>query len=173
VSVNVMVGYFDREETILRAAHAARGVGMAVHDAYTPYAVHGMDEALGLRPSRLTWACFGGGLFGLISGMALMLYTSVWGWPLNVGGKPFASIPAYIPVAFELTVLCGGLTVVAALLFRTRLFPGKSVVALSRVTDDRFALAVLAQSDRWDVKDTQRFLVEQGALETRLEEVAR
>lgn len=168
--MKLWVGYFGDEKKLLSATWAARKAGLSVHDAYTPHAVHGLDEAMGLRPSRLTWVCFGAGLFGLASALGLQYYTSVVSWPLNVGGKPFFSLPAFVPVAFEVTVLCAGLITVGALFARAGLFPGRKVHPLPRVTDDRFALAVLAGGDLDQVTELFR---RNGALEIRVEEVRR
>lgn len=168
-SQSVLVSYFDSEEGILDATRAAREAGYAVHDVYTPYAIHGMDEAMGLKSSRLTWVCFGAGLLGTTSALSLEYYTSVVSWPLNVGGKPFNSFPAFIPVAFELTVLFAGLFTVAAFLLRTRSFPGSVREALPRVTDDRFVLALRADESDAKVRD---ILQRHGALEVEQMEVA-
>jgi hypothetical protein len=153
------VGWFEEEAHILGATKAARKAGLRVVDAYTPYAVHGLDEAMGLRPSKLTWVCFLAGLAGGAGMLWLMVYTSAISWPLNVGGKPFASIPAFIPVTFEATVLCAALVTVLAFLVRSKLFPGKRVAPLERVTDDRFALELWAESSV-----ARSFLKEQGAV---------
>jgi hypothetical protein len=142
----LLTGYFDDERRLLEAAHAARAAGITVDDAFVPYAVHGLDEAIGQRRSRLTWVCFLAGLCGGTFALSFQYWTSVISWPLNVGGKPFASIPAFIPVTFELTVLSAALTSAAAFLFRSRLFPGRRAAVRPRVTDDRFAL-VLARDD--------------------------
>ena len=138
-----LVVTFSEEGALLAAVRAARAAGITIDDAYTPYAVHGLDEAMGLRRSRLTWVCFVAGLSGASMALAFQLWTSAVSWPLNVGGKPFASIPAFIPVTFELTVLCAALTSAAAFFFRSRLFPGRRAAPLPRVTDDRFALVVV------------------------------
>jgi hypothetical protein len=95
---------------------------------------------MGLRRSRLTWVCFLAGLTGGSSALAFQVWTSAVSWPLNIGGKPFASYPAFVPVTFELTVLSAALVSAAAFLFRSRLFPGRRSAPLPRVTDDRFAL---------------------------------
>jgi len=153
------VGWFEQEAQILNATKAARKAGLKVVDAYTPYAVHGLDKAMGLKPSKLTWVCFLAGLGGGSSMLALMIYTSAISWPLNVGGKPFASVPAFIPVTFEATVLCAALTTVLAFFVRSKLFPGKRVVPLERVTDDRFALELLAEAEK-----ARSFFEEQGAV---------
>ena len=139
-----IVATFDDAERLLEATRAARAAGFTIADAFTPYAVHGLDEAMGLRRSRLTWVCFAAGLFGGSVAMSFQLWTSVSSWPLNVGGKPFASVPAFLPVTFELTVLTAALVTAATFLVRSRLFPGKRAIVRPRVTDDRFTLVLEA-----------------------------
>ncbi|WP_224242798.1 DUF3341 domain-containing protein [Hyalangium gracile] len=165
MSSSVLIGYFDNEDKILDATRAAHQAGYPVHDVYTPYAVHGMDEAMGLRPSRLTYVCFAAGLLGGSLALALQLYTSVVSWPLNVGGKPFNSLPAFIPVTFELTVLFAGLITVAAFLARSRLFPGSRRLTLPRVTDDRFALVLGARQGEQAHHAVEDMLRRHGAVE--------
>ncbi|XXF79906.1 DUF3341 domain-containing protein [Myxococcaceae bacterium GXIMD 01537] len=172
MSQSILIGYFDSEERILSATRAAREAGYNIHDVYTPYAVHGLDDAMGLRPSRLTWVTFFAGLTGATAALSLELYTSVVSWPLNVGGKPFNSLPAFIPVAFELTVLFAGLGTVAAFLLRSRLFPGHKRLALPRVTDDRFALALGTEGPASEVAEAEETLRKLGAVETKQVEVA-
>jgi hypothetical protein len=147
--------------------------GMAIHDVYTPYAVHGMDEAMGLRKSRLTWVCFFAGLTGFTCAVALQTWAAVFSWPLNVGGKPFFSGPAFVPVTFELTVLFASLTTVAALFARERLFPGASPKVLPRVTNDRFALALRTEGVGFDKPIATEFMKKHGALECEVVEVDR
>ena len=137
-----LVATFTDEAGLLAATRAARAAGVPIDDAYTPYAVHGLDEAMGLRRSRLTWVCFAAGLTGATLALGFQLWTSVVSWPLNVGGKPFASVPAFIPVTFELTVLSAALVSAATFLLRSHLGPGRRVVPLPRVTDDRFTLVL-------------------------------
>ncbi len=173
MSHRTVVGYYENEEDVLAAVRATREAGYVIRDVFTPFAVHGMDEALGLKPSRLTFVCFGAGLFGLISALALQYYASVVSWPLNVGGKPFNSLPAFIPVAFEVTVLFAGLTTVAAFLLLTRTLPGARKLRLPRVCDDRFAI-LLAPSERGlDLLLAERHLRELGAAEVVQVEVGR
>ena len=139
---NTLVGFFEGEGEILSATRAARKAGYQIDDVYTPYAVHGMDEAMGMPQSRLSWVTFLAGLTGLVLMLTFEWWMTAVAWPLNVGGKPFFSLPAYIPVAFEFTVLCAGLASVAALFIAAKLYPGKQRAQLARVTNDRFALAV-------------------------------
>jgi hypothetical protein len=152
--MSAAIGYFEDEHRLLDAVRAARAAGMEVQDAFVPYAVHGLDEAMGQPRSRLTWVCFIAGLTGGALALTFELWTSVVSWPLNVGGKPFASVPAFIPVTFELTVLSAALTSAAAFLARSKLFPGKRATALPRVTDDRFALVL--ENDGPAVRDLLR-----------------
>jgi hypothetical protein len=143
VTRRLRVGVFEREEDVREATSAARSEGLDIVDVFAPYAVHGLDRAMGLRPSRLPWVCF---LFGL-SGAVLMLLFQYWAtavsWPLDVGGKPWNSLPAFVPVTFEMMVLCAGLGTVGAFVWATGLWPGRrSALADLRVTDDRFALVL-------------------------------
>jgi hypothetical protein len=154
----VIVASFAREEDLLGATRAAREHGFRIADAYTPYAVHGLDQAMGLRPSRLPWACFA---FGLFAG-AFALWSQHWAmaedWAINVGGKPWNSLPAYVSVAFEGTVLLAGLGVVFAFLLRCRLFPGKrAALPVRGVTDDRFVVALENPDNPFDA-DVARHL---------------
>jgi hypothetical protein len=159
------VAWFEEEHDVLAACAQAREQGLAVDDVYAPYALHGIDRAMGLSPSRLTWVCFFAGLFGLTSMLTFEWWTSAVAWPLNVGGKPFNSFPAFIPVGFEFTVLCAGLGSVAALLVRAKLWPGKKRPVLARVTDDRFALALEAGAG-FDEQAASALCAAHGAVET-------
>lgn len=142
-----VIGVFTDDEDVLEATRECRRAGFEIHDAYTPFAVHGMDEAMGLRRSRLTWVCFIMGAMGCAFALWFQLYTQAVDWPVNVGGKDPWHLPAYVPVAFEVTVLVGGLSTMLALFIRSRLFPGKACkLVVPGVTDDKFAL-VLAQRD--------------------------
>ena len=149
----LFLGVFEREADVLAAARAARLAGYSVHDAFTPYAVHGLDEAIGLRPSRLPWATLAFALAGLSVAAAAEYGMNVIDWPLNVGGKPDNSLPAFLPAMFELMVLCAGVGTVVTLLVRSRLLPGRVArLAHARVTDDRFVLAVAADSAAFDAR---------------------
>ena len=118
------VAYFTREQDVLAATAAVRKAGLGIRDVFTPYAVHGLEAAMGLRRSRLSQVCFFAGLTGLTTMLFFAWWTSAVSWPLNVGGKPLASIPAFIPVTFEFTVLCAALITVAALFGVAKLWPG-------------------------------------------------
>ena len=143
MSKSVIVCLFEHEQDILNATRSARESGYPILDVYTPFALHGMDEAMGLKPSRLPIVCF---LFGLLGAAAILYFqfwTSATDWAIDVGGKPWNSLPAFIPVTFEMTVLVGGLGTVATFLIRSRLYLGKKPkLPHIGVTDNRFALVL-------------------------------
>jgi len=154
---------FGHEADLMAAVGAARAAGLALEDAYTPYAVHGIERAMGLRPSRLTWVCFLAGLAG--AGLMLLFeyWTSAIDWPINVAGKPFDSLPAFIPITFEAAVLCAGLGSVLALFLRCRLWPGKKpYLPAAGVTDDQFVLVVRLVDAAHDAEDVRRLLEPHG-----------
>jgi hypothetical protein len=144
-----LLGTFEREEDLLRAAASARREGWSIADIYSPYPLHGSAEALGLPPSRLPRAAFLFGLLGVGTAFWFQIWTSAQDWPLNVGGRPLNSLPAFVPVGFEMMVLFAGLGTFATWLLVSRLYPGKSAAVLPGVTDDRFVLEVqgLANAD--------------------------
>jgi hypothetical protein len=110
---------------------------------YAPYAVHGLDRAMGLPPSRLPWVCFLLGLFGAVSMTVFQFWASAVSWPINVGGKPWNSLPAFVPAIFEITVLFAGVGTVLFFFWWAGLRPGlQSAMTDMGVTDDRFALAL-------------------------------
>ena len=145
--MRVLLATFEHEDDLLSATTAARKEGLHIVDAYTPYAVHGLDRAMGLRQSRLTWVCFICAMIGAIGMLSFEhLVASVW-WPIDVGGKPWFALPSDVPVAFEASVLFAGFGSVFALFAVSRLYPGKKPFKIpARVTDDQFVL-VLEQKD--------------------------
>jgi len=146
MSRKVLITVFKNEDDVVGATNAARKQGLEIVDVYAPYAVHGLDRAMGLPPSRLPWVTFVLGLTGAVTMSVFQYWASAVSWPINVGGKPWHSWPAFAPVIFEVTVLLGGVGTVAFFIFWAGLRPGnESPVGDLRVTDDRFAL-VLAET---------------------------
>ena len=139
----LIVSVFEREEDLLQAAAAARQEGLSIVDAFGPHASHGSSRALGLPASRLPRVCL---LLGVVGGCA-MTFFQFWAtavsWPINVGGKPWNSLPAFVPATFEMMVLSAGVGTVAVFLWSAGLKPGRqSALSDLRVTDDRFALVL-------------------------------
>lgn len=146
MSRRLHISVYTREEDILGAAAAAREKGLRIADVYAPYAVHGLDRAMGLKPSRLPWVCFVLGLLGALLILAFQYWASAVDWPINVGGKPWNSIPAFLPAAFEMMVLMGGLGTVVFFIVMVGLRPWREPFVIDpRVTDDHFALVLLGE----------------------------
>ncbi len=164
----LFLGIFDDEENLLAATRQVHDAGYIIHDVYTPYAVHGLDEAMGLKRNRLAWVCLGFALFGVILALWLQYWIGAIDWPLNVGGRPFNSLPAYLPVAFEITVLFSGIGVVVVMLLRNGLFPGKRESLIHPdITDNRFVIVLEQQDAGFDPKKVNQILQRHGVLDTR------
>jgi ActD protein len=162
----IMLGIFEDEEAILGAACAARDQGLRVVEAYTPYAVHGLDRALGLKPSRLSLVCLIAGATGAIVKLWFEIWTAALDWPINVGGKPWNSLPAFVPITFEVMVLFAGLATVAAFILVSRLRPGKQAQLVAPgITNDRFALVLEETDAAFDAGRVRRLLEQHGAVE--------
>lgn len=108
---------FTTEAAALKAAEATRKAGFKKFDAITPYPVHGMEEACGIKRSWIPYVTFVMALVGASAGLLLTWWTSAISWPLVIGGKPFFSLPAFIPIIFELTILFAALSSVGALIY--------------------------------------------------------
>lgn len=118
-----VLGLFAREGALLEAARALRAAGLTSLDLHSPYPIHGADEALGLRRSTVPVVALVAGVTGALSGYLLQWGTVGYLWPLNVGGRPPQSAPAFIPVTFELAVLFCAVTIFVSLLFAYFRFP--------------------------------------------------
>lgn len=163
MATKTFVGVFSSDHAILAAARAARKQGLNIRDAYTPFPVHGMDEALALPPSWLSRACFVLGASGLAFALSFQYWVSLYNWPMNIGGKPFDASPALIPIAFEITVLVAGVGTVVTLLVFRGLLPGKpAAFAGLGATDDRFLLVIDAPD-----QELKAFFREHGAVEVK------
>jgi len=159
------IGFFPDEKSLLEAAREAKNLRFEIEDVYTPYPVHGLDEIMGLRPSRLAVVGFIAGVVGLIFALTLQIWTSAVDWPLNVGGKPFNSFPVFIPVAFELTVLFSGFIALGGLVIRTRLWPFSRRPVLPGVTDDLFALVLAERDAGFDLHEAHELMLRAGAVD--------
>jgi len=144
----ILVATFPDTDHLLGAVRKARREMFRVYDVFTPFPVHGLDEALGVRRTRLPWVTLLCALTGLATAVVLQFYTNILDWPLDVGGKPDNSTLAFVPICFELSVLFGGLGTVGALLLRARLYPGKQAWLVNPgITDDVFAMVLRRPSD--------------------------
>lgn len=158
------VAVFASESLLLAAARACRARGLDVVDVLSPHPIHGIDDVAGIRRTRLPAVTLAAGAAGFGLGTWLQSWTSSTDWPVNVGGKPWDSAPAFLPVTFELTVLFAGLATAAALLVRSRLRPGASArLADLGATDDRYVLLVASPAGSRTAEEFARLWAELGA----------
>jgi hypothetical protein len=160
---DIIVTGFADEAHLRRVIAVIQAQPWTVADVYAPYALYGVEELLSLhRRSRLPVVCFLGGAAGLALAFWLQFWTSTQSWPLNVGGRPWNSLPAFVPVAFESMVLLAAFSVVGALLIRCGLYPGRrAYLPAEGVTDDRFAVILRAPVNAAEVQSLlQEFQVE-------------
>jgi hypothetical protein len=157
-----VVAEFSDENAILRAATRAREAGYKRMDAFSPFPIHGLADAIGFEDKTLPWVMFFAGITGTFLGFALQIYTLAIDYPLNVGGRPLISWPAFIPVAFETTILLTAFGAVFGMLGLNGLpRPYHSIFNTPRfdlASQDRFFLAIEATDPQFDVERTEQFL---------------
>lgn len=136
-------GIFEDEEKLLNVGQLLKKQNIAIIDFFTPFPVHGLDQIQGIERTRLPFVTFIAGGIGLALAIGFQVWTSAFDWPINVGGKPMLSIPAFIPVTFELMVLFGALVSVLAFFVKSDLYPTKENIILNKFQlDNRFVVLV-------------------------------
>jgi hypothetical protein len=153
---------FDDPSALVIAANRAREEGYRCMDAYAPYPIEELHHALGSRPTRLPLIVLIGGLFGCVGGYVMQYWMSAVSYPLNVGGKPFHSWPAFVPVTFECTILAAALSAVLGMLALNGLpqpyHPVFNVPRFALASRNRFFLCIEAVDPKFDLEKTRRFL---------------
>ncbi len=161
-----LMAEFTGPDALLKAARAAWAEGYRRVDAYSPQPVEGLAEAIGFEKTRVPLLVLLGGLGGCGGALLLQYFASAVSYPVNVGGRPYASWPSFIPITFELTVLAGALTAVLGMLALNGLpmpyHPVFNVPAFARATRDRFFLCIRAADPIYDPERTRRFLESLG-----------
>jgi hypothetical protein len=160
-----VVGSFDDENVLFPAVKNVRRAGYKIHDVYTPFPIHGLDHAMGLRETSIHTAGFIYGITGTTTALSCISWILVKDWPLNFGGKPHFSLPAWIPITFELTVLFSAVGMVLTFCYLCQLAPFvKKHVFHPRATDDLFTM-VIECTDKTNETEVQAFLQNAGAKE--------
>ncbi|WP_432799050.1 DUF3341 domain-containing protein [Poriferisphaera sp. WC338] len=181
-----LIGEFDDVDVIMNAAKKTRDAGFKRWDVYSPFPIHGIDPAMGIKPTILPWLVLGMGITGFTVGIVLTIFamstdvkipfmpgSEVIGYPFIISGKPFNSLPAFIPVIFELTIMFAAYTAVFGMFLLNRLpmlyNPLFKIDRFARATDDRFFIGIDHKDEQFDREKTEAFLRELGA--TAIEEV--
>jgi hypothetical protein len=157
-----LLAEFEHPEELVAAAERARAEGYTKFDAFTPQPVEGLSEAMALRPSLMPKIVAAGAVLGALTGYFLQYYVSVVDWPLNVGGRPLHSWPAFIPITFELAVLFGAGAAFLGMLALNGLprpyHPVFNVPRFAYASRNRFFLLIRAEDERFHPDRTRRFL---------------
>src|SRR5437868_3495319 len=160
-----VVACFNDEAVLFPAVKKVRNAGYKIKDVYTPFAVHGLDHALGMRETSLHTAGFIYGITGTTTALSCMSWIFTTDWPLNIGGKPNLPLPAFIPITFELTVLFASVGMVLTFCYLCQLGPFvKRHHFHPRATDDLFVM-VIECTNKTNVDDLKGFLASNGAIE--------
>jgi molybdopterin-containing oxidoreductase family membrane subunit len=159
---------FDDPEALKAAAQRVRDAGYTQWDAHSPFPVHGLDQAMGVRRTKLPLVVFGGAAAGATLGLLLQWWTNAVDYPQNISGKPFFSLPANIPVAFETTILLAAFGAFLGMLAMNRLpqFWHRTFTndRFRRVTSDRFFISIDAEDPYFDRNGTPKFLETVGGI---------
>ncbi|RYE18920.1 MAG: DUF3341 domain-containing protein [Sphingobacteriales bacterium] len=160
-----VVACFDDEKTLFPAVKNVRKTGYKIHDVYTPMPIHGLDAAMGLRDTSLHTAGFIYGITGTTTAFSFITWSLTYDWPMNIGGKPFFSLPAWIPIMFELTVLFSAVGMVLTFCYLCQLAPFvKKDHFHPRATDDMFVMAIEC-TEKTNENEVSDFLKNIGAVE--------
>jgi len=166
-AIGGVAGIFLEEHKVLNAAVKVRESGFVKFDAITPYPVHGMEEACGIKRSSIPYISFAAGCLGCALALWMMYYMSVTSWPLNVGGKPLFSLPAFIPIMFELTVLFSALFSVGALFAACGMPKIDPPVIDKDLTSHKYAIFIPENDVGYNVDRIEKLLKELGADEVK------
>lgn len=166
----IIYGLYDDETILLDAVKKAKADHMDIMDVYSPFPVHGLDPILGLEESRLHIAGFVYGALGLLTAFLGMTWIFTNDWPIIFGGKPYFSIPAFIPIMFELTVLFAAVGMTFSFYIVSGLGPGVQTKRLDdRITDDKFAIAF--EKEDVSIEEARSFFKSTGASEMNFKEL--
>ena len=161
---------YDDEVVLLDAVKTIRSNDISIKEVYSPFPIHGLDKALGLKETRMAVTAFIYGCIGITFGGLLIYYTMISGeyksWPLNIGNKPnwtfYHNLPAFVPIMFECTVLFAAHLMSLTYLFRNKLYPGSQEKSPDpRTTDDKFLMEI----ETSDTETIKKILTETGATE--------
>lgn len=162
-----ILGHFEDPDDMMHGIDKLKDNDISIYDVFTPMPIHGIEDKLGHKRSRLPIVAFCFGITGTLTAFSMIYYMLVYDWPMNIGGKPSFALPDFVPIMFELTVLFASYGMVFTFFFRNHLFPGRAPRVMDlRATDDRFVIAIDANSNPYPEKITD-LLKEAGAVEVK------
>ena len=167
-----LVGVFDDDDVILHAIPHVKSSGVNIYEVYSPFAIHGIDDVMGHKRSKLSIAAFMFGFTGFCCAVSMILFMINIDWPMDIGGKSTLPAPSFVPVSFELTVLFTAFGMVGTFLVVSNLYPGaNNVVFDPRSTDDKFILAVELEKNDLSFDQISSILKSHGATEVYEKEI--
>jgi hypothetical protein len=169
MSNKLVYGIFDDEHKLMHAISALKQKGLNIVDVISPYPIHDLDDAIGLKRTRISICCFLYGATGTSLALLMMWYMNIFDWPMDIGGKPsfalYKNLPAFIPVLFESTVLCAAHGMVITFFLRSKILPGVEPKIIDpRQSDDRMVMAIKVKNNQV-VADLKRMILSEGAVE--------
>jgi hypothetical protein len=172
-NTKVLYGLYNDEEDLKTAVKKAHSAHLNIMDVYTPFPVHGLDPVLGLHESRLHYLGFIYGAIGSSFGFLIMSWIFTRDWPIVFGGKPYWSVPAFIPITFELTVLFAAWGMTLTFYTVCGLWPGvKPKILDNRITDDKFCIAFdVTNAESGEVDKMKSFFSQTQAAEVNVKTV--
>jgi hypothetical protein len=162
-----VLGVFEDEDVLLHAIKDVKRSGIKIQEVYSPYPVHGIDDYLGYKRSRLPVAAFFFGVLGTCLALIMQFYMMQFDWPMIIGGKDFGALPDFIPVTFELTVLLASFGMVGVFMVSSNLKPwGQPRIFDLRITDDKHVMAIdIANNSSMGIDKIEEILKSSGASE--------
>ena len=161
-----LIALFEEEPVLLEAIRQVRQKQVHIHEVFSPYPIHGIDEVLGYKRSRLPIAAFIFGMTGALLALCMQIGMMTFDWPMNIGGKDFLPWPTFIPVTFEVAVLLSAFGMVGVFFLASNLKPwAKPKIFDKRSTDDKHALVVNLSHQSQDTSSIESLLKEVGASE--------
>jgi len=164
-AIGGIAGIFLDESATVNAAYKVREAGFTKFDALSPYPIHAMEAACGIKRSPIPYVTFVAGCVGLLAGLSLTYYTSAVDWALNIGGKPMFSLPAFVPILFELTVLFAALSSVGAFFYLSGIPRIDPPIIDKDITCHKFAIFIPENDVGYSADRAEKLLKELGAVE--------
>lgn len=164
-NIKYILGHFEDPDDLMHGIDKLHENNVSIYDVFTPMPIHGIEDKLGVKRSRLPKAAFLFGIMGTATAFAMLYYMLVIDWPMNIGGKPAFAFPDFIPVMFELTVLFCAFGMVGTFFYSSHLFPGRAPRVMDlRATNDRFVIAIDVKENPYPAK-IDDILKDAGAVE--------